>query len=102
MAKPNKNSQTESRADIDISSTEGVGEISKIAQNSEEKREDTRSYIAIAYIVAYFFIILTVIAIAAYKNFTIEEYKDILLAISGVTSGPLGIMIGFYFKDKQV
>lgn len=63
-----------------------------------EHREHTRSKIALYYVLGYLFIIAIVLGIAAYKNFAVADYKDMLLAISGVLSGPLGFIIGYYFK----
>ncbi|TAL19298.1 hypothetical protein EPN90_03980 [Patescibacteria group bacterium] len=63
-----------------------------------EKREGTRSSIALFYVIGYLVIIAGVLIMSAIKNFTISDNKDMLLAISGILSGPLGFIIGYYFK----
>jgi len=63
-----------------------------------QHREHTRSKIALYYVVGYLGIIVIVLAIAAYKGFDVTDYKDMLLAVSGILSGPLGFIIGYYFK----
>lgn len=66
-----------------------------------EKREGTRSSIALFYVIGYLLIITIIIIIAAWKNFTVNDNKDMLLAISGILSGPLGFIIGYYFKASN-
>lgn len=65
-----------------------------------EHREHTRSKIALYYVLGYLSIIVVVLGISAYKGFSIDDYKDMLLAVSGVLSGPLGFIIGYYFKAQ--
>ena len=66
-----------------------------------EHREHTRSKIALYYVLGYLGVIVFVISIAAVKGFSVADYKDMLLAISGVLSGPLGFIIGYYFKAQN-
>ena len=63
-----------------------------------EKREGTRSSIALFYVIGYLAIIAGVLIMSAIKDFTISDNKDMLLAVSGILSGPLGFIIGYYFK----
>lgn len=63
-----------------------------------EKREGTRSSIALFYVIGYLVIIAGVLIMSAVKDYTIGDNKDMLLAISGILSGPLGFIIGYYFK----
>jgi hypothetical protein len=69
--------------------------------SSGHARESTRSYIAVGYLVAFFGIIVFAFIIGLCNNFKVADYKDILLAVSGVLSGPLGFIIGFYFKVSK-
>ena len=66
-----------------------------------EKREGTRSSIALFYVIGYLVIIAGVLVMSAFKNYTISDNKDMLLAISGILSGPLGFIIGYYFKTAN-
>lgn len=65
------------------------------------QRESIRSKIALYYIIGFFSIIIFGLIIGLCRNFEIKDYKDILISISGILSGPLGFIIGFYFKDTS-
>lgn len=65
------------------------------------KRESVRSQIALYYIVGFFLIIVLGLIIGWCRNFEIKDYKDMMISISGILSGPLGFIIGFYFKDSS-
>jgi len=64
-----------------------------------EKREDTRSRIAVFYIAGYLAVILVLLAAVTFFKLSSDISKDFLLAIGS----PLGFIIGFYFKstDKE-
>jgi hypothetical protein len=32
------------------------------------------------------------------KPFSVDDYKDMLVTVSGILSGPLGFIVGYYFK----
>lgn len=64
------------------------------------KRESVRSQIALYYIIGFLLIIALGLTIGWCRNFEIKDYKDMMIAISGILSGPLGFIIGFYFKDN--
>ena len=65
------------------------------------KRESVRSQIALNYIFGFFIIIILGLLIGWAQGFQIKDYKDLLIAISGILSGPLGFIVGFYFKDNH-
>lgn len=62
-----------------------------------EKQEDTRSVIAIGFVIGYAVIIVVLIGLAAVKLLDGNLVKDFLLAIGS----PLGFIIGFYFKSDR-
>lgn len=66
--------------------------------DSSKKRESTRSTIAITYVASFLGIILTSLIACWIIGVTIDEQKDMLVAISGILSGPLGFIVGYYFK----
>jgi hypothetical protein len=47
-------------------------------------RETTRSKIALVYLYAFFGTILLAFLIGVFNHFEVKDYKDILLAVSGV------------------
>jgi hypothetical protein len=64
------------------------------------KRENVRSQIALNFILGFFLIIFMAMCVGWYFAFTTEQFKDMLVAISGILGGPLGFIIGFYFKGS--
>ena len=45
--------------------------------------------------------ILFVFGIGLLFNYTPDDYKDLLVAVSGILSGPLGFIVGYYFKASK-
>lgn len=66
--------------------------------SNSQKKESTRTFIAQLYVWAFFVIILLVFVTGWIKCFHVEDYKDMLIAVSGTLSGPLGFIVGYYFK----
>lgn len=69
--------------------------------NSDSKKESTRTYIAQLYVWAFFIVIAIVFIIGCIHCFSVDEYKDMLVTVSGVLSGPLGFIVGYYFKASK-
>ena len=67
----------------------------KIFQNP---KENTRRIIASLYVCAFFVILFVCLLIGVLNGYTVDDYKDMLIAVSGVLSGPLGFIVGYYFK----
>lgn len=53
------------------------------------------------YVCAFFGVILIVFGVGVYKCFKVDEFKDMLVTVSGVLSGPLGFIVGYYFKASK-
>jgi hypothetical protein len=53
------------------------------------------------YVCAFFIVIAIVFVIGFLKCFKVDEYKDMLVTVSGVLSGPLGFIVGYYFKASK-
>lgn len=66
-----------------------------------KKRETTRSKIALFYVWAFFITIGVSFLIGVLRCFAVKDYIDFLIAISGILSGPLGFIIGYYFKAGE-
>jgi hypothetical protein len=79
---------------------QGGGQLTTKEQRAG-KRESVRSQIALYYIIGFFSIIFLGLIIGWCRNFEIKDYKDMMISISGILSGPLGFIIGFYFKDSS-
>ena len=70
-------------------------------KGSSDPKENTRSTIAKIYVYAFFSVIFTVLIVGYFKEFKVDEFKDMLVTISGVLSGPLGFIVGYYFKASK-
>ena len=77
----------------------------------QEHKDKTRSKIAFAFTVGYFSLLATtLIGVPVYNMIVLKiagtsevtlQLQDILLAISGITSGPIGFVVGYYFKGSE-
>ncbi len=73
-----------------------------VKQSSDAKREKNRGVLALIFVVLFFGVIFASLWIGYHnKDFEIGDYKDLLTSISSILSGPLGFIIGFYFKEQQ-
>lgn len=64
-----------------------------------EKREDTRSKIALYYVIGFLLLVIYALSLFWIKDLQVDDLRDLLLALSGILSGPLGFIIGYYFKS---
>lgn len=76
-------------------------EVNESKDDSRGRRESTRSLIALIYVACFFGAILIVFGIGFWFNYTPDNYKDLLVAVSGILSGPLGFIVGYYFKASK-
>ena len=71
--------------------------------NKDQKKtpEDTRSVLATIYVLGFLIIIVGVLILSFIKGFETSSVKDLLVTASGILSGPLGFIIGYYFKAQE-
>lgn len=69
--------------------------------SQSDPKESTRSLIAQIYVCAFFVVIGVVFLIGWNKSFAVDDYKDMLVTVSGILSGPLGFIVGYYFKASS-
>lgn len=68
----------------------------------QDKREKNRGILAMVFVILFFCVIFVTFVIGFNTaNFGTDDYKDLLTTVSSILSGPLGFIIGFYFKEKQ-
>lgn len=68
----------------------------------DEKRERNRGTLAMVFIILFFCVIFVTFLIGyTTESFDIQHYKDLLTTVSSILSGPLGFIIGFYFKERS-
>lgn len=66
------------------------------------KREDTRGRLALFFLAGFFIILVIGMIIAGLsEGDKITGMKEMLLTISGVLSGPLGFVVGYYFRSRE-
>jgi hypothetical protein len=64
------------------------------------RREDARYKIALYYVCGFILIFFYAMTIAFINKMQTSELTDLLVSISGILSGPLGFIIGYYFKSS--
>ena len=76
-------------------------EIKEASNGSSDPKETTRSLIAQVYVWAFFGGIVVEVIVGGCNTFSVDEYKDMLVTVSGILSGPLGFIVGYYFKASK-
>ncbi|MCA9383476.1 hypothetical protein KC909_03860 [Candidatus Dojkabacteria bacterium] len=92
-------------SDLEIEPIEDFGELESPETNIDLiplKREDTRGRLALAFLIGFFTILIIGMIIAAFNpGDKVVSVREVLLAISGILSGPLGFVIGYYFRSSE-
>lgn len=86
-----------------------ISQVADKADSSEIKRKSemtTRLWISIIFSSIYMLFVVSVIAFWLYDLFhpvagRTERIKDMTLTVSGILSGPLGLIIGYYFGAES-
>lgn len=70
-----------------------------------QKRENTRSQIALFYVRGFLVSVIIALFGSGWMLYSgkivVKDISDILVTISGILSGPLGFIIGYYFKASN-
>lgn len=74
-------------------------DVSTAQDGTPEKRENTRSTMAILFVLGFFSILFLCFVYAIMVNATLGELKDALIGIAGALSGTLGFIVGYYYKS---
>lgn len=97
----NQSKITAKNTSAEVLNKESISQVtSGTAQSDSGTKNSVREKIAPVYVYSFLGIIGGVLLISFHKGYTINDIKDLLLAISGIMSGPLGFIIGFYFKEE--
>lgn len=78
---------------------QNLEEVSQSVAGGKPK-EETRKFIAYVYVSVFLIIVGLTLVFMLLRCYSIIDIKDMLLAESGILSGPLGFIIGFYFKEE--
>lgn len=66
------------------------------------KKEDTRGKFAIFFLIGFFLVVLIGIVIGSMaESENVKNMTQIILTISGILSGPLGFIVGYYFRRQE-
>lgn len=71
------------------------------APGVSEVRENTRGKLAHWVVGAYLTFILLLIFPWLYRDPDIDKLIDLLMAVSSVTAGIVGAVVGFYFRSEE-
>lgn len=66
-----------------------------------EKKEYTRSKMAILFVLGFFAILFLCFVYAIKVNASLSELKDTLIGVIGALSGTLGFIVGYYYKSTE-
>lgn len=101
---------TDPRQDINMTIEDmGIEELEEIPEPDtsqlnviEVKREDTRGSLALVFLIGFFLMLFVGLLVAATSaGDRIAASTEILLTISGILSGPLGFVVGYYFRSQD-
>lgn len=76
-------------------------EVSNAADGTPEKKENTRSMMAILFVLGFFAILFLCIVYAIMVGAGLDELKDTLVGVIGALSGILGFIVGYYYKSSM-
>lgn len=93
------------RSDLEVDTIEELPELDidkQIEVVLKKKREATRERLAYVFVIGVFTILIigAIFGFASNKD-QVKNITDLVLAFSGVLSGPLGFVIGYYFKRQE-
>lgn len=100
---PGRKKKSPAQKILSQTSSGSVASLPSVSQTEQDSggRESIRFKIGMLYVKAFVGIIAAALIIGWISRYTVSEIKDLLLAISGILSGPLGFIIGFYFKESS-
>lgn len=94
----NKEDSTDVKSADDVDDNQDIGS----GKEGEVKaKEQTRSTMALLFVLGFFSIIFLCFAYAIAIKAPLSELKETLVAIIGALSGIIGFIVGYYYKSSQ-
>lgn len=90
--------------EIGIEEVEQIPEIEKDKSYIQirQKREGVRGHFAIIFLVGFLVLLIIGMVLGFLMDGNqLDNTREIILTISGILSGPLGFVIGYYFKSSE-
>ncbi len=72
--------------------------VGNVVDGSPEKKEHTRSTMAILFVLGFFAILFLCFAYAIMVGSSLRDLKETLVGVVGALSGILGFIVGYYYK----
>lgn len=76
-------------------------DVGNAADGTPEKKEHTRSRMAILFVLGFFAILFLCFVYAIMVDAKLSDLKDTLVGVIGALSGILGFIVGYYYKTSQ-
>ena len=67
----------------------------------KEKQENTRSKLALLFVLGFFAILFLCFIYAFFVEASINDLKDTLIGVIGALAGILGFIVGYYYKTTK-
>lgn len=93
--------QSGTSVEISSSTESDYQNVGNAADGSPEKKEHTRSKMAILFVLGFFAILFLCFVYAIKVGASLSELKDTLVGVVGALSGILGFIVGYYYKSSQ-
>ena len=93
--------QTGDGTSSELNAVHDLQDVGNAADGNPEKKEHTRSKMAILFVLGFFAILFLCFVYGIMVNATLGDLKDTLVGVIGALSGILGFIVGYYYKSSQ-